>query len=114
MSMYADLLSSALDRWVDELSGPLLLDYVRICRDAMTHPGIYGGMRSADVLAAEIAYDRSLIRLCDRHAIAVEPDAFVFPTLARARLEAQLARAGVSLELPSPGIDERLVSEDEG
>ncbi len=35
MSMYVDILSSALDSWVDELTGSALVDYVLECRAEM-------------------------------------------------------------------------------
>ena len=35
MSMYVDILSSALDTWVDELTGTALVDYALVCRAEM-------------------------------------------------------------------------------
>ncbi|MGH9018739.1 MAG: hypothetical protein ACRDY1_13400 [Acidimicrobiales bacterium] len=102
MSMYVDLLSSALGGLGDGLTGLPLIDHARRCRDALTRPAAYGARRSADVLAVEIAYDRALIRLCTLHAIAVDPRAFLFPHEARERLEAELAVQGVSLEVRRP------------
>jgi hypothetical protein len=103
--MYVDLLSNALDDWAGELTGPPLVRYVRVCRDALFHPGAYGMLRNADLLAAEITYDRALVQLCSQHAISVDPEAFIFPAEARARLESALAAAGVSLELATTSDD---------
>ena len=33
--MYADILSSVLNDWVDELSGPALIDFAQVCRVQM-------------------------------------------------------------------------------
>jgi len=101
MSMYVELLSGALESWVDELTNPQLVRYARTCRDALVHPGTYGAVSNAEVLVAEIAYDRALIRLCERHAVQVDTRAFLFPDIARAGIEAALRDAGVSLD----GID---------
>jgi hypothetical protein len=100
--MYVDLLSRAINSWESDLSNSALIDYALICRDAMSHPGIYGGSGGADVLAAEICYDRALLRLCERHAIAVDPRVFLYPAEARARLEGELAAIGVDLDGPAP------------
>jgi hypothetical protein len=54
-------------------------------------------MQGADALAAEIAYDRALIRLCERHEIKVDRTAFMHPREARMCLEADLSAAGVGL-----------------
>jgi hypothetical protein len=99
--MYADLLSSALDNWV-ELSGKALLDYARVCRDTVEHPGVYGAVRSSDLLVAEVAYDRALVRLCELQGIEVEASWFVHPAEARRRLEGDLAASGLDLTLGSP------------
>jgi hypothetical protein len=101
MSMYADLLSSALDNWV-EMSGEALLDYARVCRDTVEHPGVYGAVRSSDLLVAEVAYDRALVRLCELRGITVEASWFVYPAEARRRLEGDLAASGLDLTVRPP------------
>jgi hypothetical protein len=100
--MYVDLLSSAMNSWESDLSKNALIDYALVCRDAISHPGIYGRTGGADALAAEIGYDRALLRLCELHAIAVDPGAFLYPAEARARLEGELAAIGIILDGPSP------------
>jgi hypothetical protein len=100
--MYTDLLSRILERWVDELTGDALIDHARTCRVALGDRGAYGPASSADLLAAEISYDRVLVRLCEIHGIVVDPAAFVHPGDARRCLEAELATAGVDL-VDDPG-----------
>jgi hypothetical protein len=97
MSMYVDLLCTALDDWAHEMSRGALISYVCSCRDVMLNPGIYEGGSSCGLLAVEIAYDRALIRLCELYRINVEPSDFMYPLQARARLELQLTLAGVDL-----------------
>jgi hypothetical protein len=106
MTMYVDLLSSALECWVADLTDRELLRYGRSCRDALESPGVYGATTNASVLAAEVAYDRVLIRLCQLHAIEVDTQAFMFPAHARARIEAVLRAAGIFLDGPEPEGDE--------
>jgi hypothetical protein len=48
-------------------------------------------------LAAEIAYDRALIRMCEIHGIDVALTNFAYPKSERARIERMLALAGVDL-----------------
>ena len=102
MSMYVDILSSALDTWVDELTGRELVDYALTCRAEMlgTHPHL--GDSAYSSLAAEIAYDRALIRLCETNDIDVVPTSFAFPRQERARLELELAISGIDLAALAP------------
>ena len=72
VSMYVDMLSSALDTWVDELTGTPLIDYTLVCRADMlaTRPH-HGDTAYSLASAAEIAYDRALIKLCESNDVAV-------------------------------------------
>jgi hypothetical protein len=97
MSMYVDILSSALDDWVDELTGPALVDYALCCRTELFEAGPHYGGAAYALLAVEIAYDRALIRLCSANDIAVIAAAFAFPGQERARLERELATIGIDL-----------------
>lgn len=97
MSMYADILSSALDGWVDELTGAALLDYVLVCRAEMLGAGTHYGDTAYSSLAAEIAYDRALIKICQSNGVAVAATSFDHPRQERARLERALALAGIDL-----------------
>ncbi len=97
MSMYVDILSSALDTWVDELTGTALLDYALVCRAEMLGVNPLRGDAACSSLAAEIGYDRALIKLCELNDIAVMASGFAFPKKERGRLERELATAGIVL-----------------
>jgi hypothetical protein len=97
MSMYVDILSSALDSWVDELIGTALVDYALVCRAEMLGVGSHRGDTAYSSLATEIAYDRALIKLCETNNVAVEATSFAFPRQERARLEHELAVTGIDL-----------------
>jgi hypothetical protein len=97
MSMYVEILSSALDSWVEELSGTALVDYALCCRAEMLGSGPRHGDAAYSSLAVEIAYDRALIKLCETGGVVVEATSFAFPQQERARLERELAISGVDL-----------------
>jgi hypothetical protein len=99
--MYAHILASALDDWVDELTGDALFDYALVCRSEMLLPRVCQGGVALTALAAEVAYDRALIKLCEAHGIDVVDLSFTHPREERARLEEALAVAG--LDLVGPG-----------
>ena len=69
--MYAHILSSALDDWVDELTGDALVDYALVCRSEMLKPRGHEGEAALIALSAEVAYDRALIKLCEAHGVDV-------------------------------------------
>ena len=48
-------------------------------------------------MVAEIGYDRALIKLCESNDITVMATSFAFPKKERARLERELAGAGIDL-----------------
>ena len=98
--MYAHLLSSVLDDWVDELAGDALVDYALACRAAtlVSRPRCSGSRMDESAciaLSAEIAYDRALIKLCAANDIEVSPEGFSRPAAERGRLEYQLATRGI-------------------
>jgi hypothetical protein len=97
VNMYAHILSSALNDWVDELTGDALVDYALVCRTEMRRPPQYQGETALIALAAEVAYDRALIKLCEAHGIGVVDLSFLHPRQERARLEAALVAAGIDL-----------------
>jgi len=97
MSMYVDILSSALDDWVDDLSGPALVEYALGRRIEMLEAGPHHGETAYASLAFEIAYDRCLIKLCEKNAISVTPTNFAIPKLERSRLEGELSKVGIDL-----------------
>ena len=89
--MYSHILSSALNDWVDELTGEALVEYAVVCRSEMLRPIEHQGESALTSLAAEVAYDRALLKLCEAHGIAVADLSFLHPHEERARLEAALA-----------------------
>lgn len=97
MSMYVELLTRALAEWPDDINGDGLVDYARNCRREMVrttnrrHKGAYAA------LAAEVAYDRALIKLCEAHDVSVEPHDFVHPDTERRDLEQRLAEQGLDM-----------------
>jgi hypothetical protein len=95
--MYVTLLRRSLDGWSDEFNDRDLLEHALACRfetlAAVPH-------REGDVynaLAAEVGYDRALIKLCEAHGIATSPEHFDKPTAERRRLEAALLEDGIDL-----------------
>jgi hypothetical protein len=98
--MYVEVLSGAMDRWDTELSGEALVDYVLSCRAALPAQDLGAGVLSEATLVAEVVYDRALISLAAEHGIDVAPRNFVHPRIERDRLEFELARRGVYLEVP--------------
>jgi hypothetical protein len=102
MSMYVDILSSALDGWDSELNGSALIDYAVACRAEMVTFGFPRDGSAYAVLATEVTYDRALIRLCTDHGIEVVRSGFLHRQEERTRLEHELAGAGVDLAEPRP------------
>ena len=101
--MYSYILSTALDDWVDGLTGEALTRYAIVCRSDMLQP-VEGHRESAlNSLAAEVAYDRALVKLCEAHGIAVVDLSFLHPKVERARLEGALAEAGIDLSRAAGG-----------
>ncbi|HUY16764.1 MAG TPA: hypothetical protein VMV11_04285 [Acidimicrobiales bacterium] len=96
-SMYADLLSDALDNWNGELSADTLFDHVLECRIEMLSARPSTGDDAYLTLAKEIAYDRALIKLCATHGIAAKAVDFAHPGEERSRLERSLSDHGVNL-----------------
>jgi hypothetical protein len=95
--MYVDILSSALGSWVDELTDSSLVEYTLTCRAEMLGAGPHRGDTAYSSLAVEIAYDRALIKLCEAHDVPVMATSFAHPREERARLEHELASAGIDL-----------------
>lgn len=93
--MYTHLISSVFEDWVEELSGPGLVDYTLLCRAEMLAPR--ATEPACVALAAEITYDRALVKLCASQHIEVDVMGFAHPRNERARLERELALAGIDL-----------------
>jgi hypothetical protein len=97
--MYVTFLSGALDAWDTDLSDEALLDYVRDCRAVLPSRDLGAGQMSESALVVEIAYDRGLVCLAAQEGIDVAPKNFVHPKIERERLEFELFRRGVDLEV---------------
>jgi hypothetical protein len=96
MSTYAGIVSSEpATRF--EVTGDRLVDHARSCRSAMFAARATGPADPLALLAAEIAYDRALLRLCDEWAVEIGRADFASPRRTRLTLECQLYRAGVDL-----------------
>ena len=98
--MYVEMLSSAVGVWDAALSREALLDHTVDCRVRMLATGTAHGASAYDALAAEIAYDRALIRLCGHVGIGTSPRAFYQPNAERTRLEKTLVETA-SIDLVS-------------
>jgi len=97
VSMYVDLLSTALDAWVDQLSDDDLLAYALERRAEMLKAYSRPEMDVYDVIAAEISYDCALVKLCERQGMDVSILRFRSPRAERARVERRLAAFGTNL-----------------
>lgn len=109
VSMYVDMLSSALEAWDMELRYDALLDNALDCRVRMLATGTAHGASAYQALAAELAYDRALILLCGDVGIRTSPDCFDQPYAERTRLERSLAgTSGINLVALSRGRHEEM------
>jgi hypothetical protein len=95
--MYTHLLASVFDDWVDELTGSALVDYTLVCRDEMLASALHRPGSASMALAAEVSYDRALIKLCVANGVEVNALGFSHPAVERERLEHGLMAAGVDL-----------------
>jgi hypothetical protein len=97
MSMYVDILSSALGIWDDDLSDSALVEYALSCRAEVLRVGSRQRDTAYSSLAIEVAYDRALVKLCETYDVPVMATNFFYPRAERARLERQLALSGLDL-----------------
>ncbi len=96
--MYVDILASAIDEWVTDLTGPDLIEYALVCREELLAMSPPKGGSAYTALAAQIAYDRSLIALCTERGIDAHATTFSYPPSERRRIEAILRQHGVNFE----------------
>ncbi len=107
MSMYATLLSSALEQWDADLDDEALVEHVCRCRAYLPTRDLGAGMWSEEAFVAEVIYDRGLVCLAARFGIDVMPRNFAHPGIERQRLEMELVRRGVVFEFPAdPNADQ--------
>jgi hypothetical protein len=101
--MYVQLLTNALDEWVLDSDRYDVVAHAVACRTQMLLTSPHGGEPAYRALAAQVSYDRSLIKLCNSFNIATSAINFADATTERRRLERELARAGIDLaELSRP------------
>jgi hypothetical protein len=100
MSMYAELLSRALQGETEDLHGDDLVGYALDRRaEMLAATGPIRGSTAFSVLAVEIAYDCALLKLCGENGIVREATDFSHPADDRHLLEIELKTAGVDLIL---------------
>ena len=97
MSMYVELLTRALAEWPSEIRDDTLVEYARNCRREMVRTSSRRQKGAYAALAAEIAYDRALVKLCLANDVVVAPDDFSHPEKERRELEVRLAERGLDL-----------------
>ena len=91
--MYVETIATALDEWVDGADQIDLVQHALTCRTAMLHSSRDATTNAYNALAAEVSYDRSLIKLSESLGIAAGVSNFSHPIEARRRSEAALADA---------------------
>lgn len=96
MTMYVDLLRFALEGWPAGTDGDALVRLARRQRETLLEHPPSG--HHLERLTLELAYDRTLIRVCEAHGVDTCPDRFVMPFSERMRLEAALRDLGIDLE----------------
>jgi hypothetical protein len=95
--MYVDLLSKAIDAWVEGLTGDELVDYVVTCRRDLNGAIPEREQSACAALVSEIAYDRALVALGTSLGMDVQAARFAYPHEERERLEDMLAAEGINL-----------------
>jgi hypothetical protein len=93
VSMYVDVLSDALRASEGGLTGEALVGHVVDARVRMLSSRLGCAPSAYDLLAADIAYDVSLIRLCDDLGVATGVVDFANPLDERTRIEQVLAES---------------------
>lgn len=95
--MYVTLLRDSFEKWSEETDHADLLEHVLDCRFEMLAavPNFESNVYSA--LAAEVGYDRALLKLSEAHGILSSPEKFAKPGEERRRLEHALLDDGVDL-----------------
>ncbi len=95
--MYVELLARALDDWVNDTDHMDLIEHALVCRTRMMLRAPQGAANVYDALAAEISYDRALIKLARAHCLYASAADFSRPEEERRRLESSLLSLGFDL-----------------
>jgi hypothetical protein len=95
--MYVQLLTDALEGWVLASDRYDVVAHAVECRTHMLLASPRKGEPAFRALAAQVSYDRSLIKLCEIFGIATSPDRFSDALTERRRLERELVHAGLDL-----------------
>jgi hypothetical protein len=95
--MYTHLLLSVHGDMVEDLAGQALVGYAVVCRTATLDCGRHPGQSAYSALAADVTYDRALIRLCRANGVEAIESSFSHPREERDRLERALTTAGIDL-----------------
>jgi hypothetical protein len=96
--MYVELLAAVLDDRSEVQADDRLLTMALDCRSHVVEIRPHGRGSAHHALVVEVAYDRSLIKLCVATGIDADPARFENRHAERARLERELtAAAGVDL-----------------
>jgi hypothetical protein len=95
--MYVTLLLHSMDEWSDAPTPEALLDHVLARRAVLLGRPSKVGESVYGALAAEVGYDRALIKLSVARGIATSSAHFATPAHERRRLERALVDEGVDL-----------------
>jgi hypothetical protein len=102
MSMYSELLtatvrSEGIGRYGPD-QAPELLEWLSVCRRLLEEStGASDNREPSDDIAANIAYDLALLRLCVAVGVESDPTRFDRPMVERTRLERELSAHGFEL-----------------
>ena len=105
MSMYSELLAVSLaideeaagEHLTSSASEEWLMEELLLARRHRQQAGRSGRADTSSRVAAELEYDRALVRLCRVHAIDSGPERFSRPLRERRRLEEALEALGVDV-----------------
>ena len=101
MSLYSELLASALDDFNEEPSLEMLVGSAAVFRAVLRSPVSQERGTPFGALATEIAYDCALIKLCTLLGADAGAASFDVPSRDRRRMERALARLGINLDEPA-------------
>lgn len=95
--MYVTLLTTSLEEWDQTSERDEIVAHAVACRREMLLASPRRGDPTYRALAAQISYDRSLIKVCEVFGIATSVTNFSDPSAERRRLEEALIAEGLDL-----------------